>query len=157
MDTRTQDVPGYYVWEAPGSPVVIHLALGLIDRLSVDVLRGFNAVRKRGAEVGGLLLGSVEAGAPAVVRIDDYLLVPCEYRRGPSYLFSEEDSPAFDEAYRSAQPVGYFRSHTRDGLELGNDDIDLLENFFPPVVRIICASKSHRSTLGVTARIIFII
>jgi proteasome lid subunit RPN8/RPN11 len=131
MDARIQDVPGYFVWEAPGKSVVVHLNLDVVDRLSVEVMRGFGAVRKRGAEVGGLLLGTIEEGFPTLVRVDDFALVPCEYRRGPSYLFTEEDSPAFEQAHARLHPIGYFRSHTREGFELSEEDIQLLDHFFP--------------------------
>lgn len=136
MDTWTQDVPGYYVWGAPGKAVAVHLHLDVIDRLLPEVMRGFGAVPKRGAEVGGVLIGTIEPGDPAVVRIEDFELVDCSYKRGPSYLFSEEDAEAFEEACRrwgSADPayaVGYFRSHTRDGLSLGQEDVALLDEYF---------------------------
>src|SRR5271154_7484672 len=93
MASRIQDAPGYYVWDAPGQPAIIHLHLDVLDRLSAEAMRGFGAVPKRGAEVGGLLLGSIEpgrAGHPAVVRIEDFEAVECEYQRGPSYLFTND-------------------------------------------------------------------
>ena len=139
MDARTQGVPGYYVWEAPGQPLVIHLHLSVIDRLGPEIMRGFGAVPKRGAEVGGLLLGRAEHGERAVVRIDDFEPVACEYQRGPSYLFTQNDGAAFEEAWARQQPdgsrnayaVGYFRSNTREGLALGPEDTNLMERYFP--------------------------
>ena len=78
METRTQDVPGYYVWEAPGKSLLVHLQLDVIDGLLSDVMRGFGAVPKRGAEVGGLLLGSIERGEQTIVRIEDFEPVECD-------------------------------------------------------------------------------
>ena len=75
MDPSAQAVPGYYAWELPGKPVVIHISLDVIDRISIDVMRGFGAVPKRGAEVGGVLLGTIETmedGGQTLVRIEDY-------------------------------------------------------------------------------------
>ncbi len=89
MGAMTQGVPGYYVWEIPGKPVAIHLHLEVVDRLLVDVMRGFGAVRKRGAEIGGLLIGTIEPGDPTIVRIEDFESIECGYKRGPSYLFTE--------------------------------------------------------------------
>jgi hypothetical protein len=142
MDPSTQAVPDYYVWELPGKPVVVHLRLDAIDRLSAEVMRGFGAVPKRGAEVGGVLLGTigpVEDGGHTIVRIEDFQPVACDYRRGPSYLFTADDGAAFDDACERWQPdssrpayaVGYFRSHTRDGLSLAPEDLELLEHYFP--------------------------
>lgn len=139
MAPPAQDVPGYYVWEVPGGPVVVHLRLDVVDRLSAEIMRGFGAVPKRGAEVGGLLIGAIQPGRPALVRVDDFEAVPCYYRRGPSYLFTEEDGEAFEDACQQWQPaaspsayaVGYFRSHTREGFSLAAEDIELLDHFFP--------------------------
>ena len=139
METRTQDAAGYYVWEVPGQPVAVHLRLDVVDRLAAEVMRGFGAVPKRGAEVGGVLIGTIRPGLPTIVRIDDFEPVACEYRRGPSYLFTEEDGVAFEDCWQRLQPsaspsayaVGYFRSHTRDGFSLGPEDLELLDRFFP--------------------------
>src|ERR1022692_3898178 len=118
MATPTQDPTGYYVWEVPGQPVVVHLRLDVVDRLAAEVMGGFGSVPKRGAEVGGLLIGTTQPGVPTVVRIDDFEPVACEYRRGPSYQFTEADIVAFGICWGRWQPgvsplayaVGYFRS-----------------------------------------------
>jgi hypothetical protein len=112
--------------------------LDVVDRLLADVMRGFGAVPKRGAEVGGVLIGLVEPGDASIVRIEDYEAIGCDYKRGPSYLFSD-DMAAFQDACerwapnesRPAYAVGYFRSHTRDGFALAPEDIELLDRFFP--------------------------
>ena len=139
MDPSIQAAPGYYVWEVPGKPVVVHLNLTVIDRLSAEVMRGFGLVPKRGAEVGGLLLGTIEHGDQTIVRVEDFEPVACDYKRGPSFLLTADDGAAFDDACTRFQPdsdrpiyaIGYFRSHTRDGLSLGPEDIELMEHYFP--------------------------
>lgn len=136
---RSEIKNGYYVWKVPDKPVEVHLHLELVDRLAAEVMRGFGAVRKRGAEVGGLLIGTIEEGSPSVVHIDDFEAVACEYRRGPSYLFAEDDGAAFENAYQRWRPsiastryaVGYFRSHTREGFGLTAEDVDLMDDCFP--------------------------
>ncbi|HLW77683.1 MAG TPA: hypothetical protein VKS01_11875, partial [Bryobacteraceae bacterium] len=60
MGAPTQDTSGYYVWKAEGAPVEIHLHLDVLDRLAAEVMRGFGAVPKRGAEVGGVLIGTID-------------------------------------------------------------------------------------------------
>ena len=147
MAAQTQDVPGYYVWDVLGQPVIVHLRLDVVDRLASEVMRGLGAIPKRGAEVGGVLLGTVQNGFPAIVRVEDFEAVACEYRRGPAYLFTDADGVAFRDACQRWQPgvspssyaVGYFRSHTREGFSLGANDIDLLDYFF--------ASPSHVALL----------
>jgi hypothetical protein len=133
MGTPAQVIPGYYVWQVPGKPVVVHLNLNVVDRLSAEIMRGYGAVPKRGAEVGGVLIGTIEEGTPgqaAIVKVEDFTAVPCNYRRGPSYLFSEEDGASFQQAYAKPGVIGYFRSHTRDGLSLAAEDFELLDHFF---------------------------
>lgn len=137
MDPATQGVPGYFVWQVPGQPVIIHLRLDVVDRMGADILRGFGAVPKRGAEVGGILIGVVTKGNPpgniSIVRIDDFEPVPCRYVRGPSYLLTESERVVFDQVCqrRSSEIVGYYRSHTRDGLHPEPEDIELLDRYFP--------------------------
>ncbi|HEY2845342.1 MAG TPA: hypothetical protein VGJ09_16885 [Bryobacteraceae bacterium] len=129
---RTQGgVPGYYVWAVPGMPAAVHLSLDVVDRLAAEFLRGFEAVPKRGAEVGGVLLGFIEPGQIATVRVEDFEPVPCTYVRGPSYLLTQNEREVFDQVCQRRSPVGYYRSHTREGLALGQEDIDLLEHNFP--------------------------
>ena len=157
MDTRTQDPAGYYVWEVPGQSVVVHLRLDVVDRLAAEVMRGFGSVPKRGAEVGGFLIGAIRPGVPAIVRIDDFEPVACEYRRGPSYLFTDEDGVALADGWRRLQPsaspsgyaVGYFRSHTRDGCSLASEDLELLDRLFPGPAQVALLIKPYATKVSV--------
>jgi hypothetical protein len=159
MDPSAQAVPGYYVWELPGEPVVIHLHLGVIDRLSAEVMRGFGAIPKRGAEVGGVLLGTIEQGEQTIVRVEDFEAVACDYRRGPSYLFAADDGATFDDACvrwqpdssRPAYALGYFRSHTRDGLSLAPEDIGLMDHYFPSPSHIALLVKPFATKVSVAS------
>ena len=157
METRAQDAAGYYVWEVSGQSVVVQLRLDVVDRLAAEVMRGFGAVPKRGAEVGGFLIGTIRAGVPAIVRIDDFEPVACEYRRGPSYQFAEEDGPALEDGWRRLQPgvspsayaVGYFRSHTRDGFSLAPEDLELLDRFLPGPAHVALLIKPYATKVSV--------
>ncbi len=155
MDPATQGVPGYFVWQTPGQPVVVHLNVDLVDRMSADILRGFGAVPKRGAEVGGVLVGTVTRGNPpgsvTTVRIEDFEAVPCSYSRGPSYLLSAAERARFDETCRrrSTEVVGYYRSHTRDGLTLQPEDIQLLDQLFPAATQVALLVKPFATKPGV--------
>jgi hypothetical protein len=138
MEPRTQDEPGYYVWAPAGKDLEVHIHLDVIDSLLAEVMRGFGAVPKRGAEVGGVLIGSIERGDETIVRVDDFEPVECGYTRGPSYLFSPQEKADFADACERWQPdaeragyaVGYFRSHTREGLSLASEDLELLDRYF---------------------------
>ncbi len=157
MSAYTQGTPAdVFVWEVPGKSIAVHLSLDVVDQILPDVLRGFAAVPKRGAEVGGILLGNVEKdGDRTIVHIEDCEMVQCEYKHGPSYLLSEEDLDAFDETcakWESAPggigPVGFYRSHTREGMKPEPDDVDLCANYFPDPSNILLLIKPHATKPG---------
>lgn len=154
MEARTQDGGGYYVWQVDGKPVAIHLHLDVLDRLAAEVMRGFGAVPKRGAEVGGVLIGTIDpasGGNPAIVRVEDFEPVECAYKRGPSYLFTEDEKAQFEDSVQRWQPdpskpayaVGYYRSQTREGMSLAPEDIELLDEFFPDAEHIALLVKPY--------------
>ncbi|MBZ2184573.1 MAG: hypothetical protein K7J46_07645 [Bryobacter sp.] len=128
--------PTHFVWAVEGKAITIHLDFGVVDRIASDVMRGFGAVPKRGAEVGGILLGSFEEWeGQTVVKVQDFELVACDYLRGPSYLLTENDESRFAESVARAKtqdllPVGFFRSHTRKGFGLADEDVALFEKYF---------------------------
>jgi len=159
MEPTTQAVPGYFIWQVPGQALVIHLHLEVVDRLGADIMRGFGALPKRGAEVGGVLLGTIENGDVTIVRIEDFETVPCLYKRGPSYLFTEDTQASFEEACARWQPsesqaayaVGYYRSHTRDGPVMTTEDIELMSRYFPFPAHVALLVKPFASKASVAA------
>lgn len=151
--------PSHYVWEVAGKPVSIHLDFNVVDRMAMDVMRGFGAVPKRGAEVGGLLLGSIETVRGAqVVRVEDFVPVVCDYMKGPSYLLTEKDEARFREAIETASAagpgelrlVGFYRSHTRDGLSLSDEDIQMFDRYLGDSSQIILLVRpfATRTSIG---------
>src|ERR1700732_2276302 len=98
--TKSAMVSGlpFYVWEVPGKPISVQLHFDVIDRVSPDILRGLGALKRRGAEVGGILLGRSEDGPQPKVIVEDFEAVPSEYLTGPSYNLSENDLLAFEAA-----------------------------------------------------------
>lgn len=162
MGPVTQQDPNYFIWEVPGRSVIVHIHLEVVDRLGAEVMRGFGAVPKRGAEVGGVLVGFIEPGEVTTIRIEDFEAVPCRYSRGPSYLFSEDESAAFGEAVGHWQDeqsrhkaVGYYRSHTREGLKLADEDLLLLDRYFPhddQIAILIKPSATKVSMAGIFGR-----
>jgi hypothetical protein len=156
MEPLPQPAPGYYVWSPPDSPVIVHLHLDVIDRLSAEVMRGFGAVPKRGAEIGGVLIGVVEPGTTTIVRIEDFEAVPCEYKRGPSFLFTDEEAPIFEstvqrwerDGSRPNYAVGFFRSDTREGMRLATEDTELLEACFPSASAVALLIKPYATKVS---------
>ena len=158
--TGPSKTPGaYYVWEPPGKAISIHLAYEVVDRVLQEVMRGFGAVPRRGAEVGGILLGSTETGQKTTVRIDDYEAVPCEYLSGPSYILAGKDQDAFQQSALHWAPaeqkrihaVGYFRSHTREGgLALSVEDVAICDSylFSPGAIALLIRPFATRVSVG---------
>jgi hypothetical protein len=91
------------------------------------------------------------------VRIEDFEPVACEYKRGPSYLFTEQDGAAFEDACQRWQPsaspsnyaVGYFRSHTREGFSLDTEDVELMDNFFSNASHVALLIKPYATKVSV--------
>ncbi len=131
--------PEYYHWSVEGKPVTVRLAYDVVDRLQAEVMQGFGAIPKRGAEVGGLLLGTAVKGEMLDVVIDDFAPVACEHRLGPSFALSDADHERFAAAVaewrrkdRSERyVVGYYRSNTRAEFSLSDEDLALCEKYLP--------------------------
>src|SRR3954454_2284017 len=160
-DTVPEESPReHYVWQPPDIPFTIQIALDVIDRMNIEIMRGFGAVRRRGAEVGGLLLGRIEpSGSHTFVSIDDFEPVPCEYAFGPSYILSAQDLQHlrkslahFDpSAGRDLYTVGYYRSHTRDGLSLDERDVKFFREYFPDPLHVALLVKPFATKAGISS------
>lgn len=129
---------GYWGWEPDGKSISIQISLDVVDRMLTSIIDGFGSIPKRGAEVGGLLLGTVTPGNPLVYRIEEFTDVPCLHKFGPSYVFSEEDHKTLHGALEKAgrdrsglKILGFYRSHTREGLYLAPEDLELARRYFP--------------------------
>jgi TonB family protein len=153
--------PAFYTWEAAQKPVVVRLPLTLIDRLESEAMENFRSLSSRGSEIGGLLLGSVTPGSPAVVTVADYELIACDYSRGPLYRLSDADLVRFEHAIEKhgsgagARVIGYFRSHTRKGLSLDAEDLSFFEpRFLEPqnIILLIRPFATKASTAGIFIR-----
>lgn len=127
----------FYTWQPPQKPITIQLHFDVVDRLLLEVMKGFGAVPRRGAEVGGFLLGTREqSGDHLTVEIQEFEPIRCEHAEGPSFVLSANDLQIWNEAIERLKGgprriVGYYRSHTRDGLHLANEDLNLLDEYFP--------------------------
>lgn len=130
-------VSSYYEWSDPSCTVRVRLHFDFIDDLSFEVMRGFGAIPRRGAEVGGILTGSWNAES-GVVEITGFRAVPCKHRRGPSYILEEDELAVLDETLNALKAggtegsgvVGFYRSNTRDSFQIAEDDRLLLDRFF---------------------------
>ncbi|HWR50040.1 MAG TPA: hypothetical protein VN428_02980 [Bryobacteraceae bacterium] len=100
--------------------------------IHAEAIAGLNALPRRGAEVGGILIGSL---TPDGATIESFVPVESEHRYGPSYLLSESDcerlAKAVSDDYRGLEVVGYYRSDTRPDFEPDSHDAELIGRLFP--------------------------
>jgi hypothetical protein len=143
MDSHTAvvETAGYYTWNGP---VDIRISAEALDRILADAFRGMGLLPRRGVEVGGLLLGTVSAGAAPSLEIEDILAVPIEYAFGPAYRLSENDKEQLREVLRRwerspgrpAYAIGFYRTQTREGLSLTAEDLRMFSDYFPDPVSL---------------------
>jgi TonB family protein len=152
--SRASGYPSF-LWEVPGKPVVVRIALDLVERLETEVVESFRSLTSRGSEIGGLLLGTVHGNSPFEVAIQDYAQVPCDYTRGPLYRLSPADLERFEQlveqrAGTGMRVAGFFRSHTRKGLSLDADDVAIFSRLFPNMYQVALLAKpfATKPTLG---------
>ncbi|HTS63570.1 MAG TPA: TonB family protein [Candidatus Acidoferrales bacterium] len=120
-----------------------------LRNLAID---GFLALRRRGIEVGGLLLGSAH---DEEVRIDAIVEAPCEHRFGPSYTLSDTDEARRSELFAEnrGKVSGFFRSFTAREPAIDEADENFVRERFPrggcvylmlhPTSPEDCAGKVH--------------
>src|SRR5690349_19874967 len=72
----TEQTPGYYTWTAQNRAFTVRIAFAAIEKINVEVMRGFGVTRRRGTEPGGILIGHVEQDSAPVVTIDSFEAVP---------------------------------------------------------------------------------
>lgn len=127
-----------YIWEDPGDSIMIQVSLDLVERLGAAIKQGLGT-GPRGMEIGGLLLGRMLPGFGRAILIEDFEPAPCEHFRGASYTLSPKDQRLLGTrlARRGAgQVVGFFRSHTRPGLYLDQDDFAVFSRHFPDASQV---------------------
>ncbi len=116
------------------SVIVSGSTIGLLRGLAVDASL---LLPRRGAEIGGLLLGRFQPGDRPTVWVDAVEEVPCEHRYGPSYTLSDDDRVHFRESLSRPRPegtprvVGFYRSYTRRDPAPDAGDSDLFQTFIP--------------------------
>lgn len=146
-----------YIWKPAEKPISVQLQFDVVDRILLEVMRGFGAVPKRGAEVGGILLGTAEMhGGRIAVTVEDFEAVECDHASGPSFVLSEDDRAAFLESIgrwrrgpdSRIYTVGYYRGHTRDGICLAAEDLAILEELFPEPTAIAMVIKPYATKVS---------
>jgi hypothetical protein len=153
----SESLAGYFTYPLPGADRVIHLSLDAVDGILSEVMTGFGAIPRRGAEVGGLLLGRDEGN---VTWIETFAMAPCEHRRGPSFLLSDQDRAGLAAIVHAKHggelaPVGMFRSNTRDSDTVSNEDRTLFNEYFAPPSGVFLLIRPFASKTSTAAFLVY--
>ncbi|MCU1259851.1 MAG: Mov34/MPN/PAD family protein [Bryobacterales bacterium] len=117
-------------WEAPGCPYHVEFAADKLEKIRLAVVESFYAMPRGGIEIGGLLFGTRDGER---LLIEDYRIIECEHKTGPSFQLSEKDQARLSAliAASPSESLGWFHSHTRSEIFLSADDLAIHDKFFP--------------------------
>ena len=132
--TKQSEFERFFAPNLTRSGLNVQISLSLIEDLGYATIEGLKSVPKRGLEIGGILLGRLDA-ARSTILIEDHEPVDSEHLHGPSWLLSPKDRSAFRHTLdrlrdRALQPAGFYRSQTRDGLSFDDQDNALMREIF---------------------------
>lgn len=156
----------YYHWEETDRGIRIYMHSAAVDRLQAEVLRAAESGPHGGStEIGGILLGRAEEdqGRPVTV-IDSFVPVPCS--GGPHYDLSGEDTVNLEaallrvalagcESPDAPAILGYYRSHTREGLSLSPADLQTIDSYFQAPASVFMLVKAVAGNQACTAGFFF--
>ena len=117
------------VWKSEEG-VTIEYSLAVLDEIRRLAVGGLNQFGHGGLEIGGVLYGSREGERITVASFAEGV---CEHALGPGFVLSASDREAYAgllTAPAGLEAVGWFRSHTRGGLNLDGHDCELFDRCF---------------------------
>jgi len=123
------------VWSVPECPFTVECSTRVLDDIRLAVTDAFFSLPRGGAEIGGILLGAFADGRLAIT---GYAALDCEHASGPSFVLSPPDEArlaqllsAHTDPAAGLRPVGWYHSHTRSGVELCPNDLEIYDSYFP--------------------------
>jgi hypothetical protein len=106
--------PKHYVWWFPGSPVKVHLDLGIVERLQDRIQQAGHLVAEH-----GLLFGRTHGEITEI----------CDFQTVSNGNLQEMVAAAAKEQ-RKHLLVGYYRTQQEETLRLSENDVSLVETLF---------------------------
>ncbi|HEY1216292.1 MAG TPA: hypothetical protein VGE93_21930 [Bryobacteraceae bacterium] len=149
-----QNATRYIRWPSGNANYRIELNSDVIHELDSEIA----AAEKSGAEIGGVLLGSLELSPVPTLRVESFEIIAPGPEQGPLYLLSPQQQEEFAAVSQRATaghtvPVGFFRSHLRSGpLALSLADKGFLWKQFRSatyLALLIEAPEPHKAHLSV--------
>ena len=136
MATENVD-SGFRSWAVDGHAIQIEYAVPVMEEVCANAVDGLFRFRHGGMEVGGVLFGTAAGGR---IRILTYRPLECEHALGPRFVLSARDravlkdllhAPQREPELQELEPVGWYHSHTRSGVELSSHDLEIFDSYFP--------------------------
>jgi proteasome lid subunit RPN8/RPN11 len=153
-DCALTENPTHRRWSLEGQRRTVQCDLKVLNALGATAREGFTRFPHGGAEVGGILLGTLQGDT---VQIVDTRPLPIEYAGGASFVLSESDAEALRRLIRTsaAEVVGWYVSHTRRDLTPNESDVAIYDGFFSKpgqVYMIIKPDKLDDARMAVFSR-----
>jgi hypothetical protein len=135
--SHPRTAPDFGSWSVPEVPLTIEYSLDVLEQVRAAATDGLRQLSRGGLEVGGVLFGTRGANS---IHITRWRPIPCEYARGPAFLLSQNDRIALGQLLQNAKqdpdlnelhPLGWFVSHTKNGLTMLESDLKIFEHYFP--------------------------
>jgi proteasome lid subunit RPN8/RPN11 len=136
MATENEDSE-FRSWSVEGHAIEIEYAVAALEEVCAQAVDGLFRFRHGGMEVGGVLYGTADGDR---IRILSYRPLECDHAFGPRFVLSDHDRAALKELLyaprrepdlRGLEPVGWYHSHTRSGVELSPRDLEIYDSYFP--------------------------
>ena len=143
----------HYICETLDCPITICLDAQVAERIQIATLTA-EFSNRTSHEIGGVLYGVTRPdGDRRITFINDFRLVGAEDSPHSVYSVSDETLADFEAALAPSgspnsdfSPVGFFRSHNRDGLFLSNEDLRIVSAYFRQPETVVMLIKTTRST-----------
>lgn len=124
----------------------------LVRELEALVLEGIKALPRRGLEISGLLLGSVDDDLFSVARLQP---IASTYPEGPVFRVRESELRlAIAQVPAEFAIVGMYRSRTDDCAEMDYQDellLRLLDTEHPPAILVVAQSRNTAARVRLAA------
>lgn len=148
-------------WSAPEVHLSIEYAAQILDEINAYAIEGLKQLSRNGIAVGGVLFGSRRDKS---VRILTWRPIACEHIKGSALFLSPADRKALAQLLQEAKSdreleglhaIGWFVSHTREGILLNESDLEIYSHFFPwswQITLVVRPSRDWRSRAGFFVR-----
>jgi hypothetical protein len=150
-----QDARAFESWNVPGVPLVVQCSAEALEDIRSQAWEGLRKLARRGLEIGGVLYGTRR---PGTIRIAAVRPIACQHEQGPGFVLSQADRAALGEQIENSKndselklliPLGWFVSHTRGGIEITEQDVEIYSTYFPEPWQVTLAvHPRHGATSG---------